>query len=133
MPGSTIEVVDKGRLIVFSFEDVLRYHGPTSPGGAALAFKLLERALPLLDPHAPCERREISVETAERFVFRLAYRDRRTTLVLREGFVTDEFVDLARSERRSAAEERRLGELKLELAERVLARPADEVYVTIGT
>ena len=42
----------------------MRYHGPSSPGGAAHAFKVLERALPLLDPDAPCERREIVVETA---------------------------------------------------------------------
>lgn len=175
MSGSTIEVVDRGRRLAFSFEDILRYHGPTSPGGAAHAFKVLERALPLLDPNGPCERREIVVETAfagpgardafelvtravtgdryridprlarpecgralERFVFRLAYRDRCATLALREGFVTDEFIDLARTEQRSAAQERRLDALKLEMAERVMARPAAEVYdaswsVTIGT
>lgn len=50
--------------MAFSFEDVMRYHGPGSPGGAAHAFKVLERALPLLDPDGPCERREIVVETA---------------------------------------------------------------------
>ena len=61
---AAIEVVDRGRLCSFSFEDVLDYHGPGSPGGAALAFKVLERALPLLDPDGPCERREIVVETA---------------------------------------------------------------------
>lgn len=61
---STIEVVDRGRRITFSFEDVLKYHGPGSPGGAAHAFKVLERALPVLDPRAPCERREIHVDTA---------------------------------------------------------------------
>ena len=165
MTGSTIAVVDRGRRIAFSFEDVLRYHGPSSPGGAAHAFKVLERALPLLDPHGPCERREIVVETAfagpgardafelvtravtgdrfhidpalarpergralERFVFRLGYRDRRATLALREGFVTDEFIDLARTEQRSAAQERRLDVLKREMADRVMARPAGEVY-----
>ena len=58
----TIEVVERGRLITFSFEDVLRYHGPRSPGGAAHAFKVLERALDLLDPDGPCERREIVIE-----------------------------------------------------------------------
>ena len=42
----------------------MRYHGPSSPGAAAHAFKVLERALPLLDPHGPCDRREIVVETA---------------------------------------------------------------------
>lgn len=162
---STIEVADQGRLIAFSFDDLMRYHGPGSPGGVANAFKVLERALPLLDPEAPCERRELVVETAfggpgardafemvtrcvtgerfhldpalarpergralERFVFRLGYRDERVTLLLREGFVTDEFIDLARTENRTADQERHLDLLKRELAERVMARPADEVY-----
>ena len=162
---ATIEVVDRGRRIAFSFEDILRYHGPGSPGGAAHAFKVLERALPLLDPHAPCERREIAIATAfggpgardafemvtravtedrfrvdpalarpergralERFVFRLAYRDREITLALRHGFVTEEFIDLARTDPRSPEQELRLDALKLEMAERVMAQPADAVY-----
>lgn len=164
MPG-TIGVVDRGRRISFSFEDILRYHGPTSPGGAAHAFKVLERALPLLHPDGPCERREIVIDTAfegpgardafelvtravtgerfridpalarpergralERFVFRLGYRERTTTLLLREGFVSDEFIDLARTNQRSAEEERRLDRLKAEMAGHVMARPATEVY-----
>ena len=162
---STLEVLDRGQHIAFSFEDILKYHGPRSPGGVAHAFKVLERALPLLDPQAPCERREIVVETAfggpgardafelvtravtgdrfhidpslarpergralERFVFRLGYRDRPALLVLREGFVTDEFIDLARTEERTADQERRLDAMKREMADRVMARPADEVY-----
>jgi hypothetical protein len=160
-----IEVVERGRVIAFSFDDMLRYHGGGSPGGVAHAFKVLERALPLLDPDGPCERREIAVDTAfggpgardafelvtravtgdrlrideslarpergrtlERFVFRLRYRDRSVTLALREGFVTEEFIDLARTQSRSAEQERRLDTLKLEMADRVMARPAAEVY-----
>jgi hypothetical protein len=160
-----IEVVERGRVIAFSFDDMLRYHGAGSPGGVAHAFKVLERALPLLDPDGPCERREIAVETAfggpgardafelvtravtgdrlrideslarpergrtlERFVFRLRYRDRSVTLALREGFVTEEFIDLARTQSRSAEQERRLDTLKLRMADRVMARPAAEVY-----
>jgi hypothetical protein len=61
-------------------------------------------------------------------VFRLTYRDRTVTLTLREGLVTDEFIELARTENRSADEERRLDTLKQEMADRVMARPADEVY-----
>lgn len=151
--------------MAFSYDDMLRYHGPGSPGGVAHAFKVLERALPLLDPDGPCERRELVVETAfggpgardgfelvtravtgnrfrvdsalarpergrtlERFVFRLDYRERRTTLVLREGFVTEEFVDLARTDARTPDQERRLDGLKREMAARLMARPADEVY-----
>ena len=160
-----IEVVERGQLCAFSYEDLMRYHGPGSPGGVAHAFKVLERALPLLDPAGPCERREIGVETAfggpgardafelvtravtdgrfrvdaelarpergrtlERFVFRLGYRERRVTLLLRDGFVTEEFIDLARAAERTPSDERRLDRLKSEMADRVLARPADEVY-----
>ena len=61
---TSIEVVDRGRLVAFSVDDVMRYHGPGSPGGVAHAVKVLELALPLLDPDGPCERREIVVETA---------------------------------------------------------------------
>lgn len=161
----TVEVVDRGRPIEFTFDDILRYHGFGSPGGVAHAFKVLERALPVLGPQGPCERREILVETAfegpgardafelitravtgdrfrinpalarpdrgrarERFVFRLSYRKRHATLVLCEGFVTDEFIDLARTEDRDADQERRLGALKWEMADRVMKRPAGEVY-----
>jgi hypothetical protein len=163
--ADTIEVVDRGERIGFSFADVMRYHGPSSPGGVAHAFKVLQRALPLLEPDGPCERREIVIETAfggpgardafemvtravtgdrfrvdtalarpERgralaaFVFRLGYRDRSATLTVREGFVTDEFIDLARTEHREAHQERRLDALKREMADRVLAHPAEAVY-----
>lgn len=162
---SMIEVVDRGRRLTFSFEDILKYHGPRSPGGAAHAFKVLECALPLLDPQGLCERREIVVETAfggpgardgfemvtravtedrfridpdlarpergralERFVFRLSYRGARATLALHDGFVTDEFIDLARTDEPTADQQRRLDALKREMADRVMAQPADEVY-----
>ena len=49
MTGELV-VVERGRRLAFSFEDLLRYHGPGSPGGVAHAFKVLERALPLLEP-----------------------------------------------------------------------------------
>ncbi len=161
-----LELTDRGALLRFSFEDVLRYHGGHSPGGAAIAYKVLERALPELAGAAGmyCERREILVETAfggpgardafelvtravtdgryrvddalarpergrvlERFAWRLTCGDRAVGLLLREGFVDEEFVDLARAARRDTAQEARLTELKRALAERVLARPADEV------
>jgi hypothetical protein len=64
----------------------------------------------------------------ERFVFRLRYRGRAVTLALREGFVTDEFIDLARTADRTADQERCLDALKREMADRVMARPAREVY-----
>jgi hypothetical protein len=60
----TIDVLDKGRLLAFSFDDMLKYHGPGSPGGVAQAFKLLERGMPLLGGDGPPERREIHIRTA---------------------------------------------------------------------
>ncbi|HEX4345693.1 MAG TPA: hypothetical protein VHZ31_09035 [Solirubrobacteraceae bacterium] len=162
---STIDVLDRGRLLAFSFHDMLKYHGPGSPGGVAQAFKILERGLPLLDEGRVPERREIGVRTAfggpgardafelvtravtgeryvvdaalarpergrtmERFVFELSYRERVATLIVREGIVPDEFIELARTDGRSAEQEARLDTLKLEMVQRLLALPADEVY-----
>jgi hypothetical protein len=160
-----IEVVDRGARLTYSFEDILKYHGPGSPGGAGHAFKVLSAPFrcsirtflasaarsswrPPSEGLAPATRsrwsrapspaKRIHVDAAlarpergralERFVFRLGYRDRRSTLALREAFVTDEFIDLARSELRNAEQERRRDVLKREMAERVMARPACEVY-----
>jgi hypothetical protein len=161
-----LTVLDRGVVQRFSFEDLMRYHGPGSPGGVAHAFKVLERALPLLGPDGLCERREIIVETAfggpgardafelvlravtehrytldaalarpergradERFVFVLAHRGREVTLAVRAGYVTREFIDLARTDPRTAEQETRLAVLKTEMAERVMAVPADAVYL----
>ena len=63
----------------------------------------------------------------ERFAWRLSGGGRTVELLLREGFAEEEFIDLARTPERDAAQEARLTELKRALAERVLARPADEV------
>ena len=159
---SELAVTDGDARLAFSIEDLMRYHGPGSPGGVAHAYKVLELALPLLEPGAPPQRREIAVATAfggpgardafelvlravtggrydvdpalarpergwtrERFVFRLAYRGRTVVLGVREGFVTEEFLTLARAENPDAA---RLAQLKREMAERVLARDAGDVY-----
>jgi hypothetical protein len=160
-----LSVFEHGVELEFSFADLMRYHGPGSPGGVAHAYKVLEQGLPLLAPDGVPERREVEVRTAfggpgardafelvlravtgqrytvdlalarpdrgraaERFVFVLAYRGREVTLSVRDGFVTDEFVDLARTEQRTPAQELRLTALKAEMAERVMAAPADAVY-----
>jgi len=160
-----VVVHERGRAIAFSFHDMLRYHGGGSPGGVAHAFKVLERALPLLEAEGAPERREITIETAfggpgardafelvtraatderyvidpaltrpelgrasERFVFRLAYRDRAITLAVREGFVTEEFIDLARKESRTADEEGHLTVLKQQMADLVMSSAAAGVY-----
>lgn len=66
--------------------------------------------------------------TLERYVFRFGYRDRTVRVEIREGFVTDEFIALSRKQGRSRDEEAHLTVLKQEMADRLLAVPADEVY-----
>ncbi|MGE2716994.1 hypothetical protein ACQI4L_23290 [Mycolicibacterium litorale] len=164
-----LQVIDDGTVIDFTFDDVMKYHGPGFPGGVAHAVKVLERALPVLSPAAPAERREISVATAhrgpgvrdtfeavtravtegrftvdsalerrdrgatlERYVFELTYRGTMVRLEIRDGFVTDEFITLAGKPERTQAEEDRLTVLKREMADRLLAAPADEVYDIVG-
>jgi hypothetical protein len=60
----TLTVLDGGRAIAFSYAAMLDYAGPGSPGGVAHAFKVLERALPLLSPDGPPNRRELWIATA---------------------------------------------------------------------
>ena len=163
--AGALEVLDAGRPISFSFEEMMKYHGPGSPGGVAHAFKVMERGFAALSPDGPPDRREIRLETAfggpgardgfeavtravtgdrftvdaslarpergrtrERFVFNLSYGERTVTLLLREGYVTEEFIDLARAPQLSDEEKARLKQLKAEMAERVMASAAEEVY-----
>jgi hypothetical protein len=160
-----IVVFEGRRELSFSFEDMLKYHGGSSPGGVAHAFKVLERALPLLEVAGRVERRRIVIETAfggpgardafelvtravtekrlildpslarpehgrsrERFVFRVRCPDRSVMLTVREGFVTDAFIDLTRRESRSADEERELAVMKAEMAARVMKAAPTAVY-----
>ena len=166
---NTIEVTDQGGPLSYTFEDLMRYHGPGSPGGVAHALKVMERVLPLLAPGGLVERREIEVATAfagpgardafematravtegryvvddawarpelgrtrERFVFHLGYRGSSVTVVLREGYVGEEFIELARLRQRTELQENRLTVLKREMAELLLATPAAEVYDVDG-
>ncbi len=163
--AESLLVEEGGRTIAFTFDDMMRYHGPHSPAGVAMAFKVMQRAFAVLSPGGPTPRRDVTIRTAfrgpgardgfeavtrgvsdgryiidrsllrsergrllEDFVFEVTIGDRTATMVLREGFVTEEFIDLARAEHRTAEQERRLDELKAELAQRVMATPAADVY-----
>nr|WP_090274766.1 hypothetical protein [Mycolicibacterium komanii]CRL67697.1 hypothetical protein CPGR_00740 [Mycolicibacterium komanii] len=64
----------------------------------------------------------------EDFVFVIEHVGSRVTLLLRDGFVTDEFIDLARAGNRTQAQEDRLDQLKALLAQQVMAVPAAEVF-----
>lgn len=64
----------------------------------------------------------------ESFVFEVSIGGRTATLLLRDGFVAEEFIDLAGKQKRSADEEARLDQLKAELAQRIMSVPASAVY-----
>jgi hypothetical protein len=160
-----IEVCDGGQTIGFSFEDMMKYHGPGSPGGVAQAYKVMERGFPALAPDGPPIRREITIRTSfggpgardgfeavtraftgdrytvdpalarpelgrerERFVFELTHGERTVTLVVRDGIIDPEFIDLVRTEGRSDEQKARLEVLKAELAQRTMATAAADAY-----
>jgi hypothetical protein len=164
-----VRVQERGRIIEFSFDELMRYHGGGSPAGVATAFKVLQRAFAVLSPDAPPPRRSVKVRTAfrgpgardgieavtravsdgrftvdpslarpdlgrlrESFVFEVSVGERSVTLVLREGFVTEEFIDLAQKDSRTDDEEAHLDQLKAELAQRIMAADADTVFDTAG-
>lgn len=60
----SITVQENGTPISYTFDDILKYHGPGFPGGVAHAFKVMERTFPLLADGAPVERRSLAVETS---------------------------------------------------------------------
>jgi hypothetical protein len=164
----TIAVAERGRTLDFSYDDMMRYHGVHSPAGVAIAFKAMQRAVAMLSPAGPPDRRSVNVRTAfrgpgardgfeavtravtdgrytvdrslvrsdrgrllEDFVFEVSIEHRAVTLLLRDGFVTEEFIDLARTETRDDAQERRLDELKAQLAQHVLSSQTEDVFDAI--
>ena len=62
------------------------------------------------------------------FVFQVIIAGRTATLLLRKGFVSAEFIDLAGKAERDQAEEAHLDQLKADLAQRLLAAAAEDVY-----
>ena len=61
------------------------------------------------------------------FVFQVSVNGRAATLLLRQGFTTAEFVDYANRAERTQAEESHFDQVKAQLAQRLLAAPAEEV------
>jgi hypothetical protein len=101
------------------------FRGP----GARDAFEAVTRAV--TDGRFTVDRRLLRADRGrllEDFVFEVGVRGSAVTLLLRDGFVTDEFIDLARTDDRTDAQERRLDGLKAQLAQRVMATPAAEVF-----
>ncbi len=52
--------------LAFSFEEMLRYSGPDSPAGVALAFKAMELAFSVIAADRPPEGRRVDIDTAFR-------------------------------------------------------------------
>lgn len=64
MSDANLTVLEAGKPISFSFDDLMRYHGHGFPGGVAHAFTAMRAAFPQLDGGKPVERREVTVRTA---------------------------------------------------------------------
>jgi hypothetical protein len=62
------------------------------------------------------------------FVFQVIIGGRTATMMLRPGFITTEFFELAAKAERDRAEEAQLDKLKAQLAQRMLEAPAEDVY-----
>lgn len=161
----SLTVQENGQSLTYTIADLTRYHGFGFPGGVAHAFKAMQRALAVLSPQGPAERREITIDTpfkgpgardafemvtravsegryrvddgllaVERgeflkgYVFVFGYRGRVVTAKIRDGIVREEFILLGRVQGRTEAEDARLVELKKDMAERLLALPAEAAY-----
>jgi hypothetical protein len=62
------------------------------------------------------------------FAFRVTYRDRTESLLLREGFVTEEFGRLAQASELTAEEQERFAAVKQALADQLMATDAGDVF-----
>jgi hypothetical protein len=101
------------------------FGGPGARDGFELVLRAVTEGRYTVDPELARPERGW---TRDRFVFHLACRDRTVALGVREGFVTEEFLTLARSESPGP----RLDVLKREMAERVMAADAAAVYELLG-
>ena len=166
MSQDVLTVQENGQSIEYTYADLLKYHGCGYLGGVALAFKAMQRALPLLAEGYPPERNEIALDTAfpgpggrdgfemvtrmvssgrykvdfsiadpevpkspsGSYFFRFKYRSRVVDLALRSGIVREEFLRLARQENRTTEETSRLEELKADMADRLMAQPAEVLF-----
>ena len=64
----------------------------------------------------------------DKYSFTWRYRGRTVALTIRPGHVREDFILLGAKAGRSAAEEARLTLLKNEMADRLMALPAEDIY-----
>ncbi len=101
------------------------FGGPGVRDACELVTRAFTEGRYLVDP--ALERLERG-ETLRPFAFRVGYRDRTVSLLLRPGFVTDEFARLAQSPYLTAEEQERFAAMKQALADRLMATDADDVF-----
>jgi hypothetical protein len=105
------------------------YRGP----GARDGFELVTRAVTdgRYLVNTALEHPERGV-TLWKFVFRVAYRDRSRTLLVRPGMVDDEFMAMARATDRTEPDDQRFNAMKLEQMRRLLAASPEDVFDVLG-
>ena len=101
------------------------FGGPGARDACELVTRGLTEGRYVVDPALERPERGDALRT---FAFRVGYRDRTVSLLLREGFVTDEFVRLARSPDLTGEEQQRFTEMKQALADHLMATPAGDVF-----
>jgi hypothetical protein len=101
------------------------FRGPGARDGFELVTRGLTDGRYVVD--AGLERPERGT-TLEQFVFHFGYRGAGCTLLVRKGQITDEFVALARTKDLSPEDERRFTAMKQDLADRLMAAPAIDVF-----
>lgn len=63
-----------------------------------------------------------------RYYFRFEYRGKVVEVTARPGHVRQEYIQLARTENRTPEDNAALAELRLEMSERLIVQPAEEIY-----
>ncbi len=101
------------------------FRGPGARDACELVTRGLTEARYIVDPALERPDRGHTLRT---FCFRVSYRNRAVALVLREGFVTDEFVQLAQSSDLTAEEQQHFATMKQALASQLMATNAADVF-----
>ena len=74
------------------------------------------------------EAKEVLESPHGRYYFRFSYRGKTVVVTIRPGFVRQDFIDMARKENRTEAEEEILARMKRDMADRLLKAGPEEVY-----
>ena len=61
---NSVKVRDRADVVIFGFEDLVKYHGRQNIGGVALGFKVLQFTLSEVSPHEVPQREKIEIFSA---------------------------------------------------------------------